>query len=60
MTVTDIVLCNGATSYAVGVAVAAWRTWPDPADIEPDMKLVAKFIASTPREELRRIVRSKA
>jgi len=41
----------------VGVAVAVWRTLPDPADIEPNMKFVAKFIASMPIKELPKIMK---
>ncbi|MFC0200362.1 hypothetical protein [Paracoccus rhizosphaerae] len=59
MTVVEVVLCSLAVAYAAGVAIAVWRTLPNPADIEPDMKLVAEFIASTPREELRRIMEPK-
>lgn len=56
MTVLETLLSVGAVAFGAGVAFAVWRTLPDPRDAQPDMELVRRFVASTPREALRRVM----
>ena len=59
MSVVEILLSSGAVAFGAGVAYAVWRTLPNPDDAQPDMKLVRKFVASTPQKELRNIMAPK-
>lgn len=60
MTTIEILLSCGATAFGAGVTYAVWRTLPNPDDAQPDLEAARRFIASTPQEDLRRVMAPKA
>ena len=59
MTIAEILLSGGAVLFGASVVYAVWRTLPNPEDAQPDLALARQFIASTPQEELRKIMSPK-